>query len=505
MAGGRKAISATSTGSLFEDAPGEVLPPARRSRKKPALSQAKALVPPVGPLNGEEAQVFTGFEAEALAEELSAKGLTRFEPLNEEEAKRYYTQSLQLFEEGGSILDSATDLLLKKSSVRVRYVRPLKLLQRQLHNILLFVARPTMSSQDVFAVSLDYLGWSVEHNHNDSSYLKSSVEEMQQSLMQVASGSRWFSTQILQDVFIDGKTLYYKIPPLLKRIYSAPEKYYHVSLTISARFKSKYAHALYELLREYLWRGQTGNLTLQEFRERMGVEDSEYPEFKRLVSRVITPAIAELEKASDYRAEVKYIRKGKFVVALNFSIYENPKNGLGLSGGVLDAERFRILREDLGVSGPNIRDLTKKYPLSRVEEVTDVLYCRYVLRKRLVRNGFALVTKALNDTEDNYFLTTAEREELIALREAARARPAIPEDAKAFLSSEPPVHRRFDAWWGALSPDQKEVFWGMFFDSLGEGVILKTLKLKKEVINAQHPMTQAAMASFASKIGAMRD
>jgi hypothetical protein len=90
--------------------------------------------------------------------------------------------------------------------------------------------------------------------------LKESVEEMQQSLMQISSNGRWFSTQILQDVMIDGKTLYYKIPPLLKKLNSAPERYYHVSLRMNARFRSKYAHAMYELLRENLWKHESGEM-----------------------------------------------------------------------------------------------------------------------------------------------------------------------------------------------------------------------------------------------------
>jgi plasmid replication initiation protein len=465
--------------------------PRRRS-----ASRAKAVV------DGIEAPILTQDDQHALVEALPSEDLARFYLSNEKEAQQFYNRSLDLFGEGTSIVDIEEELLLKKSSERVRYVRPLKLLQRQIHNTLLFVARPHITTQEIFSVSLDYLGWSVEHNTNDISYLKESVEEMQQSLMQISSGGRWFSTQILQDVLIDGKTLYYKIPPLLRKLNSAPERYYHVSLRMNARFRSKYAHAMYELLRENLWKRQTGEMPLQEFRERMGIDETEYREFKRLSARVIVPALAELEQLSDYCATPKYITHGRKIVAINFIIRENTKNQLSLNEeGNLDVERFTILREELGVSGPQIRELTKSYRLKRLEEVTDVLYFRYILKKRRVRSGYSLVVNALNDTEDKYFLTSAEKTELAAHRERKRQELQEAEIVKFTSDNRRTALDRFKDWWPLVPKEKQHEILDLFVNDPASLSVVGHRKPKAKDIDIAHPLVSAAFLSFVARVG----
>jgi plasmid replication initiation protein len=451
---------------------------------------------------GVEAPILTEEDQQALADALSSKDLARFYLTNEKEAQHFFQRSRDLFDEGTSIIHIDEELLLKKSSERVRYVRPLKLLQRQIHNTLLFVARPHMTSQEIFSVSLDYLGWSVEHNHNDTSYLKESVEEMQQSLMQISSNGRWFSTQILQDVMIDGKTLYYKIPPLLKKLNSAPERYYHVSLRMNARFRSKYAHAMYELLRENLWKHETGEMPLQEFRERMGIEDTEYQEFKRLSARVIVPALAELEAVSDYCATPKYITHGRKIVAINFLIHENAKNQLSVNAeGNLDLERFTILREELGISGPQIRELTRNHRLKRIEEVTDVLYFRYILKKKRVRKGLSLVVNALNDTDDKYFLTSSEKTELAAHREIKRQALQEAEIVKLASDNRRSALDRFKDWWPAL-PDHKQLeIWGLFLKDAISLAVIRSKRLAVSTVDLTHPLVSSTFLAFVARVG----
>lgn len=480
----------TADSAAFELVLSDTRPPARGRRKA------------VAAVNGVEAEVVTLEDQAALEKALTSNDLARFYLSNEKEAKQYYSRSLDLFDEGTSIIDVEEELLLKKSSERVRFVRPLKLLQRQLHNTLLFVARPNMTTQDTFSVSLDYLSWSVEHNHNDTSYLKNSVEEMQQSLMQISENSRWFSTQILQDVLIDGKTLYYKIPPLLRKLYSAPERYYHVSMRMNARFRSKYAHAMYELLRENLWRRHTGELSLEEFRERMGIEDSEYLEFKRLTARVIVPALAELEESSDYCATPKYITKGRKVIAIKFEIWENTKNLLTMNEeGTLDPERFAILREQFGISSPQIRELTRNFRLKRIEEVTDVLYFRYILAKRKFTKGYALVMKALSDTEDQYFLTAAEKTELAVHRERNRTSVRELEIQRLSADTRKTALERFNAWWPRVPTAEKLEIWQNFLSDEASVAVIGKRKLKNDTPDLTHPLVQSTFLAFAAKVG----
>jgi len=83
-------------------------------------------------------------------------------------------------------------------------------------------------------------------------------------------------------------------------------------------FSSKYALCLYEIFIDYHNIGQTPIITLDDFRKLMGIEAHQYTEFKRLSLRVIKPALEELSAIGGYKAEVKYQRENRKVVALKF-------------------------------------------------------------------------------------------------------------------------------------------------------------------------------------------
>ncbi|WP_321794651.1 replication initiation protein [Caballeronia sp. J97] len=470
---------------------------------EPWTSPSNSLVPGTA---GDAADVLTEEDEVKLLERLSSTDISRLYLSNESEGKRNYQQSLDLFREGVPVTEVKEELLLKKVSQRVRFVNPLKLLQSKLHNALIFVARPTMSNQQVFSVSLDYLSWLVDHNVNDYAYLKASLTEMQQSLMQIPDGNRWFSTQMIQDVLIEGTTLHYKIPAFLCRLYAAPDRYHHVSMRMNARFKSKYTLNLYELLRENLWRGETGYMTLNEFRERMGVGADEYTEFKRLSMRVIQPALAELELLGDIYASVRYGREQRFVTSLNFVIVQNPNSKLALEGAYLDPGRYKELREEFGLNQKQVKEIVEAFPIERIETIADVLLYRYVLvkQKTQVKNWLSLFKSALRDEEDRYLLTNSEKAELALFREK-RQQAALLEDAQR---REREIERRrtaarkdqgvrMDEYWATLSNNQRQELWDAFLGSSEGKHFRQARKLSAgSAPDVTHPLARASFTDF---------
>lgn len=462
-------------------------------------------------IGGDAADVLTEEDEVKLLERLSSTDISRLYLSNESEGKRNYQQSLDLFREGVPVTQVKEELLLKKVSQRVRFVNPLKLLQSKLHNALIFVARPTMSNQQVFSVSLDYLSWLVDHNVNDYAYLKTSLTEMQQSLMQIPDGTRWFSTQMVQDVLIEGTTLHYKIPAFLCKLYAAPDRYHHVSMRMNARFKSKYTLNLYELLRENLWRGETGYMTLNEFRERMGVGPDEYTEFKRLSMRVIQPALVELESLGDIFASVRYGREKRFVTSLNFVIVQNSNNKLSLEGAYLDPGRYKELREEFGLNQKQIKEIAEAFPIERIETIADVLLYRYVLikQKTPVKNWLSLFKSALRDDEDRYLLTNSEKAELALFREK-RQQAALLEDAQRRekeiearrIASRRDQGVRMDEFWASLKESQRQELWDAFLGSVEGKHFRQARKLSTgSAPDVTHPLARASFTDFLKRSG----
>lgn len=439
--------------------------------------------------------------------------MARFYLSNENEGKANYQASLDLFQDGTPIAESKQELLLKKVSQRVKYVKPFGLLQSKLHNALIFVARPKITTQQVFSVSLDYLSWVVDHNTNDYAYMKESLTEMQQTLMQIPDDGdkKWFSTQMVQDVYIDGTTLYYKIPPFLCKLYAAPASFYHVSMKMNARFKSKYTLNLYELLRENHWKGFTGHMPLAEFRDRMGIAPNEYPEFKRLSMRAIQPALAELEELGEICATVQYGRVNRFVSSVNFIIVQNPKNQIDFDGAYLDPGRYKELREEFGLSQKQLKEITEGFPVGRIEEIADVLLYRYVItkQKQHVRNWFVLFKSALKDPEDRYILTNTEKSELAQFREQrqravqlADAQRREHENARRHVEVAKSQINRMDQFWVAQPDSEKQSLWDSFIGSPEGKHIRTSRKLRAgSTPDVTHPLAKASFTDFLRRLG----
>jgi hypothetical protein len=462
---------------------------------------------PTASIGGVNAELLSAADQEALLAELSSDDLSRFYLTNESEGRRAHQRSLDLFEEGVAIVDIKEELLLKKVSERVKFINPPKLLQRQLHNVLLFVARPNITTQEVFSVPLEYLSWAVEHTVNGYGYLKESITEMQQSLMNISYNGHWVQTQILQDVQISpNNVMSFRIPPLLRKLYGAPERYYHVSMRMNARFRSKYAHALYELLVENQWRKQTGIMTVEEFRERMGIDKDEYKEYKRLAARVLMPALRELEELGDYYATVKPDYKARKVVGLNFIIHENAKNALQFEDANLDPECFTMLREEFGLNPKQITELTQSFEVRSIQEIADVLFYRYICRKKAVRNGFSLFKNALSDTEDKYFLTNTEKAELLLIKQRRKQEEQLRnlEDARA--ETQHSLVERFDAWWAALTPEQQQTTWDLFLDEPESDLVRKMRKGRKGTLpDLNINLVKSMLVNFAARTGQLPD
>jgi hypothetical protein len=94
------------------------------------------------------------------------------------------------------------------------------------------------------------------------------------------------------------------------------------------KFESKHAQALWELSADYLGSGreygETPFIPVEAFRRLMGIPESMYPAFMRLNEKVIKPALAEINRVSDFQVAVDYQRQGRKVTALKFRIRRVP-------------------------------------------------------------------------------------------------------------------------------------------------------------------------------------
>jgi hypothetical protein len=461
--------------------------PARRSRKKSAT---------VIPLTAAD----LSDPAQDSVSDLVPVELAQFLATNEAEGKQQFQRSLDLFGEGAPITESRNDLVLKKSSQRIRFETSLTVLQRKLLNAFIFVARPTMSQNDTFRVPVDYLSWCVGHDRADMGYLKESIRGMKKTI-EVKQGEKWAMTSLLADVSFDGKDIVYQVPPIARAAFGAPKRYYYISMVVNSRFKSKYAHTLYEMLKEFEYRGETPMMSVDEFRERMSVEKHEYLEFKRLSVRTITGPLQELEELSDFTATVEYDTRGRKTIGLKFIIKPNPKNRFSPeSGERIRPEYWTMLKDDFGLNRTQLDELTRAYIAERIEEVCDVLYYRYVLKNKEMKHGYRLLTSALQDTEDKYHLTNREKAELQLVRDKRQKVSLHDELRAAQAHAHASKVAQFSALWASWSEAQQQSQWTAFLGA-PERASLPARILKTTTPDLSHPMVSAALMNFLMRTG----
>lgn len=150
--------------------------------------------------------------------------------------------------------------------------------------------------------------------------------EVQWNILNKNNKEKWGVAGLLADArIVEGICRYSFAPQLRMKLYN-PIMYTKLNLRLQNRFKGQYALILWEVCFDYFdvdrGQGQTPFITLEKFRELMGVESDEYPLFGELNRNVIKPAVNEINDLTDYFVEVEQKRMGRKVAELKFRIFK---------------------------------------------------------------------------------------------------------------------------------------------------------------------------------------
>ncbi|WOE33408.1 MULTISPECIES: replication initiation protein RepM [unclassified Acinetobacter] len=129
--------------------------------------------------------------------------------------------------------------------------------------------------------------------------------------------SRWVSRiAYVDDLAILEITFAPDVVPLITRL----EKHFtSYQLKQVAQLTSKYAIRLYELLIAWREIGKTPQISLTEFREKLGLEVSEYQKMVNFKSRVLEPAIQQINDYTDINVKYEQYKTGRSITGLSFS------------------------------------------------------------------------------------------------------------------------------------------------------------------------------------------
>ena len=216
-----------------------------------------------------------------------------------------------------------------KASPAIQVQGKMTHLQRRAWNILLANAYDELPDKDIHSVSVAELAAKLGYKSNDLDYLKETLEalgacQVKWNLLDKDKKEKWGFANLLASAEIENGTCTYGFAPHLRQKLYNPRIYTKLNLRLQNRFKSQYSLVLWEVCFDYFDtdrdQGETPFISLETFRELLGIEDDEYPAFSIFNRAVIKPAIKEINDLTDYHVEVKQKRMGRKIAELKFRI-----------------------------------------------------------------------------------------------------------------------------------------------------------------------------------------
>jgi hypothetical protein len=131
-------------------------------------------------------------------------------------------------------------------------------------------------------------------------------------------------TQLLGPCKLDhnGQGLaYYTFPEPIRVAVESSTVFARLRRDLLCQFRSKYALSLYEMLQKRINLSfkTSEDFTIEDLRQKLGVEKGLYPAYRSLNQKVILPAKTEVNEISDVYCEFLEIKEGRKVVGLRLS------------------------------------------------------------------------------------------------------------------------------------------------------------------------------------------
>jgi hypothetical protein len=214
-----------------------------------------------------------------------------------------------------------------KHSAAVQIQNNITLLQRRAWNVLLANAYDELPVKEEHMIAVRDLMQVLEYGSKNELYLKEALEalvgcKVKWNILDKDHQWEWGVMTLLAQAKIKRGVCTYAYSPELRRRLHNPTMYARISLSMQNKFDSKYAQALWEICVDYLGtarqQGETPFITIERYREMMGISAEQYPEFKEFNRRVIKEPVAEINRVTDFQVAVDYQKRSRKVAAVKF-------------------------------------------------------------------------------------------------------------------------------------------------------------------------------------------
>ena len=207
----------------------------------------------------------------------------------------------------------------------IRYISDgLTLADRRIYNLLIAEAWDTIQEPVLHAIPLHEL----RSSNQDNARPRDSLRRLMKVVIAfdvVEDGiKREVLSQLLGPCKLDHNPqglAYYTFPEPIRNAIESSSVFARLRRDLLCQFRSKYALSLYEMVqkRVNLSFKTSEDFTIEELRQKLGVEKAKYPKLCDLQTRVLKPAVAEVNEISDVTCSIGSIIQDRRVVGLRLT------------------------------------------------------------------------------------------------------------------------------------------------------------------------------------------
>lgn len=239
------------------------------------------------------------------------------------------THTIQSVGERVQILKTPQSVIHIKHNITLRQYKYWIILLRELKWN--FDAGNTPDSRGFFSVSMEqiseYMGYLPVKEELKSDLATIRKEPISfNSLDKDGHGKKYYEAGFISEFEVTTNMVRYKFPSILEEtmrgLDSARTIFSLINWQIFNHFDGKYEAIIYKLCKDYEGVGRTPRMSIEDFREYMGIRESEYPVFKEMNRSCIHEPISEINRSeiSDITVSPEYARTGRKVNGLHFKI-----------------------------------------------------------------------------------------------------------------------------------------------------------------------------------------
>lgn len=209
-----------------------------------------------------------------------------------------------------------TKLMIKKHSAMIQTnVGNLTLTQRKAINFLIYVAQKT-GNQKTYQTSLANIKQVCNLASTENIAVKEQLKALTKTTIEFNYLDKdkqniWEITTLLAGCRIVANTgvVEFAFSPFLLEKILYPEMYAPLNIILISGLKCSYAVVLYEFLRDYLTAPSVPMMTIENFRNILGVSESEYKLFQNFKVKVLNPATEEVNLKTDISCRYELIKE----------------------------------------------------------------------------------------------------------------------------------------------------------------------------------------------------